>query len=230
MSITLEQVKKSEEITSYIRKADESLSALGFTEHSFAHVGLVSAQASAILKTLGYDDRTCELAAIAGWLHDIGNVVNRIDHAQSGAVMAFRILDKMGASPEETATIITAIGNHDEKTAFPVNPVAAALILADKMDVRASILKFSWTACSCAAARQRSWACISRSSSMASAWHKKFFRLREPFPGSVRLKKWRRLRPNIQTGRIKHHGNSGKAAQWDRPAAEMAAARACDFC
>ena len=138
MSFTLEQVKKSEEITSYIRKADESLSALGFTEHSFAHVGLVSAQASAILKTLGYDDRTCELAAIAGWLHDIGNVVNRIDHAQSGAVMAFRILDKMGASPEETATIITAIGNHDEKTAFPVNPVAAALILADKSDVRRS--------------------------------------------------------------------------------------------
>ena len=112
MSITLEQVKQSEEITSYIRKADESLSALGFTEHSFAHVGLVSAQASAILKTLGY--------------------------AQSGAVMAFRILDKMGAAPEETATIITAIGNHDEKTAFPVNPVAAALILADKMDVRAN--------------------------------------------------------------------------------------------
>ncbi|MFR5761883.1 MAG: hypothetical protein ACLUFI_09995 [Oscillospiraceae bacterium] len=138
MSITLEQVKQSEEITSYIRKADESLSALGFTEHSFAHVGLVSAQASAILKTLGYDDRTCELAAIAGWLHDIGNVINRIDHAQSGAVMAFRILDKMGAAPEETATIITAIGNHDEKTAFPVNPVAAALILADKMDVRAN--------------------------------------------------------------------------------------------
>ncbi|MFR7832612.1 MAG: hypothetical protein ACLU3F_15605 [Blautia wexlerae] len=99
MSITLEQVKQSEEITSYIRKADESLSALGFTEHSFAHVGLVSAQASAILKTLGYDDRTCELAAIAGWLHDIGNVINRIDHAQSGAVMAFRILDKMGAAP-----------------------------------------------------------------------------------------------------------------------------------
>lgn len=138
MSITLEQVKKSEEITSYIRKADESLSALGFTEHSFAHVGLVSAQASAILKTLGYDDRTCELAAIAGWLHDIGNVINRIDHAQSGAVMAFRILDKMGASPEETATIITAIGNHDEGTGMPVNAVAAALILADKSDVRRS--------------------------------------------------------------------------------------------
>ena len=138
MSITLEQVKKSEEITSYIRKADESLSALGFTEHNFAHVGLVSAQASAILKTLGYDDRTCELAAIAGWLHDIGNVINRIDHAQSGAVMAFRILDKMGASPEETATIITAIGNHDEGTAQPVDAISAALIIADKTDVRRS--------------------------------------------------------------------------------------------
>ena len=138
MSITLEQVKKSEEITSYIRKADESLSALGFTEHSFAHVGLVSAQASAILKTLGYDDRTCELAAIAGWLHDIGNVINRIDHAQSGAVMAFRILDNLGADADELSTIISAIGNHDESTAYPVNEVAAALILADKTDVRRS--------------------------------------------------------------------------------------------
>ena len=138
MSITLEQVKKSEEITSYIRKADESLSALGFTEHSFAHVGLVSAQASAILKTLGYDDRTCELAAIAGWLHDIGNVVNRIDHAQSGAMMAFRILDKWGMDPADTALVVTAIGNHDEHTAFPVNAVSAALILADKTDVRRS--------------------------------------------------------------------------------------------
>ena len=138
MSITLEQVKKSEEITSYIRKADESLSALGFTEHSFAHVGLVSAQASAILKTLGYDDRTCELAAIAGWLHDIGNVVNRIDHAQSGAIMTFRILDKLGMDSSEIARIVTAIGNHDESTAVPVSPLSAALILADKSDVRRS--------------------------------------------------------------------------------------------
>ena len=138
MSITLEQVKHNEEVNTYIRKADESLRALGYTEHSFAHVGRVSALASEILRTLGYDARTAELAAIAGWLHDIGNVVNRIDHAQSGAVMAFRILDKMGFPPEETATIITAIGNHDEGTAFPVNAVAAALILADKTDVRAN--------------------------------------------------------------------------------------------
>ena len=138
MSITLEQVKKSEEITSYIRKADESLSALGFTEHSFAHVGLVSAQASAILKTLGYDDRTCELAAIAGWLHDIGNVINRNDHAQSGAVMAFRLLDRLEMPVDEICSIISAIGNHDEGTAQPVDAISAALIIADKTDVRRS--------------------------------------------------------------------------------------------
>ena len=138
MPVTLEQVKQSREVTLYIEKADESLRALGYTEHSFAHVGRVSALARQILLTLGYDERTAELAAIAGWLHDIGNVINRIDHAQSGAVMAFRILDKMGFDPEETATVITAIGNHDEGTAFPVNAVAAALILADKTDVRAN--------------------------------------------------------------------------------------------
>jgi metal-dependent HD superfamily phosphatase/phosphodiesterase len=138
MTITLEQVKANSEIASYICKADESLVALGYTEHSFAHVGKVSAMASRILTYLGYPARTAELAGIAGWLHDIGNVVNRIDHAQSGAVMAFRLLDKMGMDPAETATVITAIGNHDEGTAFPVNAVAAALILADKTDVRAN--------------------------------------------------------------------------------------------
>ena len=136
MPLNLEQIKKSEEINSYIRKADESLSALGYTEHSYAHAGRVSALASEILRTLGYDVRTAELAAIAGWMHDIGNIVNRHDHAQSGAIMAFRILDKMGAAPDEVATVITAIGNHDEGTAYPVNAVAAALILADKTDVR----------------------------------------------------------------------------------------------
>lgn len=137
MSITLAEIKKNPEIQTYIRKADESLRALGFTEHSFRHVGRVSSLAGGILRFLNHDPRTVELAEIAGWLHDIGNVVNRIDHAQSGAVMAFRILDKLGMAPEETATIITAIGNHDESTAYPVNPVAAALILADKTDVRA---------------------------------------------------------------------------------------------
>ena len=136
MPLNLEQIKKSEEINSYIRKADESLSALGYTEHSYAHAGRDPALASEILRKLGYEERTAELAAIAGWMHDIGNIVNRHDHAQSGAIMAFRILDKMGAAPDEVATVITAIGNHDEGTAYPVNAVAAALILAHKTDVR----------------------------------------------------------------------------------------------
>lgn len=138
MKITYQDVIKEQTVKTYIKKADESLLALGYTEHSFAHVGKVAQEAARILITLGYSEREAELARIAGYLHDIGNVINRVDHAQSGAVMAFRILDKMGADPEDIATIITAIGNHDESTAFPVNAVAAALILADKTDVRSS--------------------------------------------------------------------------------------------
>ena len=136
MRITMEDLKKNETISTYIKKADESLISMGYTEHSFAHVGKVAHDAKMILETLGYPERDAELAEMAGYLHDIGNVINRIDHAQSGAVMAFRILDKMGADAEDISTIVTAIGNHDEKTAFPVNPIAAALILADKCDVR----------------------------------------------------------------------------------------------
>ncbi len=136
--ITFEDIKKNETVNTYIRQADESLRALGFTEHSFPHVSKVADVAGMILTELGYDERTIELAKIAGYMHDIGNVVNRVDHAQSGAVMSFRILDKMGMDDEEIAIIVSAIGNHDESTAFPVNPVAAALILADKSDVRES--------------------------------------------------------------------------------------------
>ncbi len=138
MKITFEDIQNNEAVKTYIQKADESLTALGYTEHSFPHVMKVAQVASDMLLTLGYSEREAELAKIAGYLHDIGNVINRIDHAQSGAVMAFRILDNMGAEPEDIATIITAIGNHDESTAFPVNPIAAALILADKTDVRCS--------------------------------------------------------------------------------------------
>lgn len=141
--ITIEQVKSSEAIRTYIEKEDESLRALGFTEHSFPHVGKVSNTAKNILLKLGYSRREAELAEIAGYLHDIGNIVNRTDHAQSGAVMAFRILDNMGADPADIATIITAIGNHDEGTAVAVNPITAALILADKTDVRASRVRNS---------------------------------------------------------------------------------------
>jgi len=136
--ITFESVRNNPEVETYIKKSDETLIALGYTEHSFPHVIKVAREAGNILQTLGYSPREVEMAEIAGYLHDMGNVINRIDHAQSGAIMAFRILDHMGADPEEIATIISAIGNHDESTAVAVNPVAAALILADKSDVRRS--------------------------------------------------------------------------------------------
>jgi metal-dependent HD superfamily phosphatase/phosphodiesterase len=136
--LTYEEITKSEAIKTYIIRADESLGALGFTEHSFAHVIHVAQTAGYILQTMGFDHRTVELAKIAGYLHDIGNLVNRKDHSQSGAVMAWSILNDMGCDPAEVATIVTAIGNHDEGTGVPVNAVAAAMILADKADVRRS--------------------------------------------------------------------------------------------
>ena len=136
MKICYETVRNSEEIRTYITQADQSLLARGFTEHSFAHVTRCAEFAARILAQLGYGEHDQELARIAGFMHDIGNVVNRHDHAQTGAVMAFRILDKLGMEANEIATICSAIGNHDESTAFPVNAVAAALILADKTDVR----------------------------------------------------------------------------------------------
>ena len=123
--LTYEDVKNNSAVRTYIQRADESLTALGYTEHSFAHVTAVAENAAYILSTLGYPERTVELAKIAGFLHDIGNLVNRVDHSQSGAVMAFRILDNMDCPPEEIATIVTAIGNHDEGTGMPVNAVAA---------------------------------------------------------------------------------------------------------
>lgn len=136
--IELSDIRKNSDIRTYIEKADQSLMALGYTEHSFAHVTRVAEEAGRILIELGYDSRTAELARIAGYLHDIGNLVNRVDHSQSGAVMAFRILDKMGMDAAEIADIVTAIGNHDEGTGVPVSALAAALILADKSDVRSS--------------------------------------------------------------------------------------------
>jgi len=136
--VTFADIKNSEEVRTYIKQADVSLEALGYTEHSFAHVTKCAEVAGNLLSDLGYSEHEVDLAKIAAYMHDIGNVVNRTAHAQSGAVMAFRILDKMGMHPRDTATVITAIGHHDEPTAFPVNAVAAALILADKTDVRRS--------------------------------------------------------------------------------------------
>ena len=136
--MTYQQIRQDPAVRVYIEKADDALKALGYTEHSFAHVSKVAETAGMLLENLGYPQRTVELAKIAGYLHDIGNVVNRVDHSQSGAVMAFRILDRMEFPPEEIATIVSAIGNHDEGSGVPVNPVAAALILGDKSDVRRS--------------------------------------------------------------------------------------------
>ena len=137
-NITYQYIRKNRDIQTYINYADAALSTIGYTEHSNAHVEKAADTAYMILSELGYDERTCELAQIAAYMHDIGNVINRVDHAQSGAVMAFRLLDNLGMPPHEISLIVSAIGNHDEKTANPVTPIAAALIIADKSDVRRS--------------------------------------------------------------------------------------------
>ena len=136
--IRFTDVKNSEKIRTYIQKSDAALGALGYTDHGLFHVTKVANEARDILLAMGHTEREAELAWIAGFMHDIGNVVNRTAHAQSGALLAFRLLEDMGSDPEETATIITAIGNHDETTSRPVNPVCAAVVLADKCDVRYS--------------------------------------------------------------------------------------------
>jgi uncharacterized protein len=138
MMITYNDIIKNESINTYIKKADESLNAIGYTEHSFAHVTKVAQSAGYILETLGYDEQQVELVKIAAYLHDIGNLVNRFEHSQSGAVMAFRILDKLGMDAADISDVVTAIGNHDEGTGIPVNAISAALFLADKSDVRRS--------------------------------------------------------------------------------------------
>ena len=137
-TVTFEEIWKSEEVNAYIKNGNDNLGVIGFTEHGLAHAKRSSDVARQILQSLGYDARTCELAAIAGYMHDIGNVVNRSDHAQSGALMAFTILNKLQMDPAEIALVVAAIGNHDEGTAAAVNPIGAALILSDKSDVRRS--------------------------------------------------------------------------------------------
>lgn len=136
--VTYEQVSKDAEIKAYIKQGDAVLAEVGYTEHSFAHVGRAAVVASSILRELDYDERTCELASIAGYMHDIGNMINRVGHAQNGALLAFQILTRMGMDPKEIAQVVSAIGHHDESSAAPVNELAAALLLADKSDVRRS--------------------------------------------------------------------------------------------
>lgn len=136
--MTFEEIKNNKEINTYIESADRYLESIGYTEHCFSHVSRCVAVSEYILKSLGYDEHTIELAKIAAYMHDIGNVINRDEHAKSGAIMAFRLLDKLGMDYQDIAIIISAIGNHDESSAYPVNVVSSALILADKTDVRRS--------------------------------------------------------------------------------------------
>ena len=133
--VTLEDVKNNTEVQELIIGAQKQLNALGYTEHSIRHVSIVASRAGNILKTLEYDERKVELARIAGFLHDIGHAVNRVDHAHSGAIMAYNILKEMGMDIKERTEIMSAIGNHDEETGTAVSEISAALILADKSDV-----------------------------------------------------------------------------------------------
>ncbi len=136
--ITLEDVKNNEEVKQLIIGAQQQLDALGYTEHSIRHITIVSNRAGEILKSLGYDEKKVELAKIAGYLHDIGNVINRVDHAHSGAILSYDILKKMGMPIEDCVQVLMAIGNHDENTGSSVSDISAALILADKSDVHRS--------------------------------------------------------------------------------------------
>lgn len=136
MEITYDIIRANEEIKSYIERADANLEAMGYTEHGFAHVHTVAKNAAKILSEFGYSKKEIELAKVAGYMHDIGNVVNRTDHAQSGSIMAFNILKSMDIDAYDIGLVCSAIGNHDEGTAYPVNSIAAALIIADKCDVR----------------------------------------------------------------------------------------------
>ena len=133
--ITLEDVMKNEEVQAFVNASQKQLKALGYTEHSNRHIGIVSKRTGEILEKLGFDERTIELGKIAGYLHDIGNCVNRVDHAHTGATLAYNILKEMGMPAEERTEIMMAIGNHDEKTGTAVSEISAALILADKSDV-----------------------------------------------------------------------------------------------
>ena len=133
--VTYEDVRNNMEVKELMKNAQKQLDVLGYTEHSLRHVSLVSERAGEVLRTLGYDEHRIELAKIAGYMHDIGNCVNRVDHAQTGAILAYNILKEMGMPPEERTEIMMAIGNHDEGTGTAISGISAALILADKSDV-----------------------------------------------------------------------------------------------
>ena len=136
--VTLEDVKRDREAEVYVAKADEYTRAIGYTEHGARHANLVASIAGNVLRRLGLDDRSVQLAGIAGYLHDIGNLVGRVNHEHTGALLACRILGRLGMGPEEMAVVMGGIGNHEEQTGEPVSEVGAALIISDKSDVHRS--------------------------------------------------------------------------------------------
>lgn len=138
LKVTVEDLKKDHEISVYLTRSTEYLGRIGFTEHGKRHAAMISDRAYNVLKELGYEERDCELAAIAGYIHDIGNMVNRYNHGGSGAIMAYTILSRLGLPPEEIALVISAVGNHEEERGNAINHIASALILADKSDVHRS--------------------------------------------------------------------------------------------
>ncbi len=136
--VTIDLVRKDPEVIAFVHYANESLRALGYTEHGERHVSLVGSIAANVLERLGYDRRSCELANIAGYLHDIGNLVHRDHHAQTSSLMAWPILRRLGMPPDECALVMGAIGNHEEERGNATTPIAAAVIIADKADVHRS--------------------------------------------------------------------------------------------
>ncbi|HLK55250.1 MAG TPA: HD domain-containing protein [Chthonomonadaceae bacterium] len=133
--VGLRDVRNNEKVRAYIEKANEQMLVIGYSEHGLRHAALVAAIARNVCLEMGFDARSAELAAIAGYLHDIGNCVHRIYHPQIGATMAFQLLDQMGMDAKEIGLIIGAIGNHEEPEGVPINTITAAVILADKSDV-----------------------------------------------------------------------------------------------
>ncbi len=136
--LTIRDIIKDEEVKQLLKASALQMTTLGYTEHSFRHCRLVANKCGDIMHGLGYPERICELARLAGYLHDIGNAVNRLNHAQTGAILAYDFLRRKGMDCEEAIMIMMAIANHDEEVGVPVNPIAAALILSDKADVHRS--------------------------------------------------------------------------------------------
>lgn len=132
--ITLADVKENAKIKQLIESANHVLKMYGYTEHGLRHGGYVSSCSAAILRDLGYSERTVELAAIAGWVHDVGNTCNRLNHSMTGAVLIYPLLMEMGMPMEEIVQILSAVGNHEEQNGIPVSEISSALIIADKSD------------------------------------------------------------------------------------------------